>query len=175
VSPQKLQSFAPVARPDARVLILGSLPGVRSLADQQYYAQPQNVFWRIMGELVGAGREHDYAARLERLTAAGLAMWDVVATARRVGSLDAAIERDSVEVNDFEGFYDRCADIQLICFNGRTAAELYRRRVLPQLPSRLVGIEAVTLPSTSPAHAGMSFALKLSIWRDAITRYCTVP
>jgi hypoxanthine-DNA glycosylase len=172
VPTSKLHSFAPVTRADARVLILGSLPGARSLADQQYYAQPHNAFWRIMGELVGAGREHEYRKRLACLAESGLALWDVVAAARRVGSLDAAIERDSVEINDFAGFFERCPAIQLVCFNGRTAADLYRRRVLPTLPHRWAVIESTTLPSTSPAHAGMPYAAKLAIWRAAIAPYC---
>jgi len=170
----KLRSFAPIGRADARVLILGSLPGARSLADAQYYAQPQNAFWRIMGALVGAGRELAYTERIERLADRGLALWDVVAAARRIGSLDAAIERDSIEINDFSGYFARHAAIELICFNGRTAAELYRRHVIPTLPPRAAGIERIALPSTSPAYAGMPLANKLQRWRAAIARHCPV-
>jgi hypoxanthine-DNA glycosylase len=175
VSGEKLQSFAPVGHIDARVLVLGSLPGARSLEQQQYYAQPQNVFWRIMGALIDAGRELEYAARIERFADCGLALWDVVAAARRVGSLDAAIERDTVEINDFAGFFARRSAIELICFNGRTAAELYRRRVVPTLSARDAAIATVVLPSTSPAYAGMSFPDKLERWREAIARYGSVP
>ena len=95
------ESFPPIAADGARVLILGSLPGTRSLADQQYYAQPQNAFWKMMGEFFGAGPELPYAARTERLSASGIALWDVIASAERPGSLDSSIVSRSVVVNDF--------------------------------------------------------------------------
>ena len=157
------RGFAPVSAPDARVLVLGSLPGVRSLERAQYYAQPRNVFWRIMGELCGAAPELAYTARLRRLTDAGIALWDVVARAERPGSLDASIRRATVEVNDFASFLRAHSKIERICFNGRTAAELFNARVAPSLPAPVP--PAVVLPSTSPAHAGMSFEEKLRRWR----------
>lgn len=156
--------FPPVAGRDARLLILGSLPGVRSIRDQQYYAQPQNAFWRIMGELVGAQRELDYAERLERLKASGIALWDVAAAAERPGSLDSAIVRASVEANDFGSFFEAHSRIGLICFNGAKAAELYRRLVLPGLDEPLTAIPTRRMPSTSPAHAAMPYAQKLKKW-----------
>ncbi len=159
--------FPPVSRPDARVLVLGSLPGVRSLAESRYYAQPQNAFWRIMGALYGAGPELPYADRLQRLLDARIALWDVVAAAVRPGSLDSRIRRDTVEVNDFAAFLAAHREIERICFNGKTAAELFRRRVLPGLGPHVPDIVHV-LPSTSPAHAGMPFARKLDAWRQGL-------
>ncbi|MBS0376022.1 MAG: DNA-deoxyinosine glycosylase [Proteobacteria bacterium] len=159
------QGFPPVARRDARVLILGSLPGQESLRRREYYAQPRNAFWTLMGALVGAGPELPYALRTRRLAAAGVALWDVCASAYRAGSLDAAIDRRSVVVNDFASFLARHPDLRLVCFNGRTAAALYRRHVLPGLPAGLRTLPARELPSTSPAHASRSMAEKQRAWR----------
>lgn len=160
--------FPPVHAPGARVLILGSLPGARSLQEQQYYAQPQNAFWRIMGALCGAGPELAYAARLARLTAHGIALWDVLAAGRRPGSLDSAIDRATAVTNDFAGFFVLNPSIRSICFNGKKAAELYERKVVPVLDPRHAEIERRTLPSTSPAHARMPFAEKLRQWTAAL-------
>ena len=122
-------SFPPIARTDARILILGSLPGAESLARQQYYAKPQNSFWRIMGALVGAGPEIVYADRLVRLIDHHIAVWDVCASAMREGSLDAAIK--SPEANDFRSFLTIHVGISLICFNGRAAEKLFDKLVRP--------------------------------------------
>ena len=156
--------FAAVARPDARVLVLGSLPGQVSLRERQYYAQPRNDFWKIMGVLVGASPERPYADRLEALNAHRIALWDVCASAQRPGSLDASIRHATVVANDFATFFRAHKKIGLICFNGRKAADLYRRFVLPGLPEPLQAIHCEALPSTSPAHAAMSFEQKLARW-----------
>lgn len=157
--------FPPVARPDARLLILGSLPGPESLRRQQYYAQPRNTFWRIIGELAGAGPELPYPRRLEVLVARRIALWDVCAAAERTGALDAAIRRASVVPNDFEAFFRGHRAIERICFNGQTAAILYRRLVVPRLSPGFANIEVHVLPSTSPAHATLTFERKLELWR----------
>jgi hypoxanthine-DNA glycosylase len=162
--------FPPVADARARVLILGSLPGRASLAARQYYAQRQNAFWRIMGALVGAGPELAYARRLQTLRRSTIALWDVLAAGEREGSLDAAIVRSTAIVNDFESFLARHAAVELVCFNGRTAEELYRRRVLPRLSAPFAKIPLHALPSTSPAHAGMPFPAKLERW-SMLLRY----
>jgi hypoxanthine-DNA glycosylase len=156
--------FPPLADATARVLVLGSLPGVKSLQMQQYYAQPYNAFWRIMGELFGAGRELDYAARVERLRAHGLAVWDVLAAGERKGSLDSAIVSESIVVNDFNAFFERHRHVRSICFNGNTAAGLYQRKVLPVLEPASAALETYVLPSTSPAYAALRFEQKLERW-----------
>ena len=156
--------FPPIADPAARVLILGSLPGVKSLQAQEYYAQPYNAFWRIMGELFGARRELPYAARVERLRAHGIAVWDVLAAGEREGSLDAAIVPASVVVNDFNWFFERHREIRSICFNGNTAATLFRRKVQPGLAPEWAATPQHALPSTSPAHASLRFEQKLARW-----------
>jgi len=156
--------FPPIARRDARVLILGSLPGRESLARRQYYAHPRNAFWSIMGAIVGALPDLPYVERARRLRQHHVALWDVCAAAQRSGSLDTAIRHHSVVPNDFAEFLRAHPRIALICFNGAKAAELYRRLVLPTLPEKLRFIPRVTLPSTSPAHAARSQAEKLRRW-----------
>ena len=166
------QSFAPIAAADAAVLILGSLPGKRSLAEQQYYAQPRNAFWRIMGELFDAGPELSYTERTARLSQNAIALWDVVASAERPGSLDSAIVRSSVVVNDFRSLFETHGGIELVCFNGAKAAELYERQVLPILNGEFAHLRYERLPSTSPAHAAMRFEEKLERWsivREAVS------
>jgi hypoxanthine-DNA glycosylase len=165
----RAEGFPPVANRDSRVLVLGTLPGPESLRRRQYYAQPRNAFWRIMGQLIGAEPELPYARRLATLRAHRIALWDVCAAAHRVGALDSAIQRATVEPNDFERFLRTHAGIVLVCFNGQTALGLYRRLVLPQLPTELAGIEQRVLPSTSPAHAAMPYAQKLQRWRVIMT------
>ncbi len=161
-----LRSFGFVARPDARVLILGSMPGQASLNAQEYYAHKQNAFWRIMGVLVGATPELPYVQRLEKLTVAGIALWDVIAACEREGSLDANIVGKSIRPNDFARFLAEHPGIRRICFNGGTAAESFRRHVQPGLD--VARYELIRLPSTSPAHATFSFAQKLAAWSAGI-------
>ncbi|QGM44858.1 DNA-deoxyinosine glycosylase [Methylocystis heyeri] len=156
------QGFPPVARADARVLVLGSLPGKMSLERRQYYAQPRNAFWPIMGALFDAGPEHFYEERLRRLQDHHVALWDVCASAKRPGSLDHRIDLASVTPNDFKGFLADHGDIALICFNGATAARLFDRLVAPGLDRAPATVQ---LPSTSPAHATLGFESKLAKWR----------
>lgn len=156
------EGFPPVARPDARVLILGSLPGQRSLDDRQYYAHPRNAFWRIVESLVGIDATLPYGQRVERLAAARIALWDVLHASNRPGSLDSAIDVDSAEANDFGEFFRTHPRLRLVAFNGRKAEELYRRLVEPGLA---LAPPCVSLPSTSPAHAALDLDAKLRSWR----------
>ena len=155
------QGFAPVARPDARILILGSMPGVASLEAAQYYAFPRNVFWKIMGDLFGAGPQLDYPSRLQLLNENQIALWDVIQTCVRPGSLDSAIRDEGMETNDFKGFFKSHPLISQVYFNGQKASGLFKKRVVPGLASRF---EYHVLPSTSPANAGKSYAEKLKAW-----------
>ena len=154
------RGFPPVAREDARVLILGSLPGEASLRAQQYYAHPRNAFWTIMKVIAGA--EGGYADRCRALEARGIAVWDVLSSSVRPGSLDADIDMRSAVPNDFARFFAGHRDIRLVCFNGRKAEQLFERRVLPSLPG--LGPELALLPSTSPAHASLCVEEKLARW-----------
>jgi len=156
--------FPPIARSDARILVLGSLPGERSIREQQYYAHPQNAFWRIMAELFGI--EGNYAARTSQLSEHGIALWDVLHSSVRPGSMDADIRVDSALPNDFAGFFAAHTRIELIAFNGRKAESLFRRCV--ELPVDIPDVARVCLPSTSPAYAAMPFSGKLAAWREAL-------
>ncbi len=156
--------FPPVASTDARILILGSLPGKRSLEEAQYYAHRQNAFWRIMAELFGV--EGDYSNRCRQLMVHRIAVWDVLASSVRPGSLDADIRLDSARANDFAGFLSDHAQINRICFNGRKAEQMFRKLVVPTLVGAMP--ELVSLPSTSPAYAALSFDAKLEIWASML-------
>lgn len=162
ISAEKLsQGFAPVARPDARLLILGSMPGVASLEAVQYYAFPRNAFWKIMGNLFAAGPELDYPLRLQKLGDNHIALWDIIETCHRPGSLDSAISEDGMATNDFNGFFKQHPQITHVYFNGQKAAGLFKKKVLPGLTDHY---EYHVLPSTSPAHAAKSYAAKLEAW-----------
>ena len=164
----RLRSFAPVCAPEATVLILGSMPGAASLRAGEYYAHPRNGFWPIMGELCGAGRELPYAERLLKLKAAGVALWDVLQSCEREGSLDTAIDDKTSVANDFEAFFRLLPRVRRVFFNGAKAEQCFRRQVLGKqaIPEGLV---LMRLPSTSPAHAGVSLAGKLEAWREALS------
>lgn len=162
------RGFPPVVGAAPRVLILGSLPGRKSLAERQYYAQPQNAFWHIMERICGAGPALEYPERLARLKASSIALWDVLAAGERPGSLDSAIVRSTIVSNDFNTLLQSERTIDLICFNGKTAAELYRRHVLPTLPAPAATLPRLSLPSTSPAHAMMAFDEKLVRWNEVL-------
>lgn len=159
-----LVSFPPIAEPGASVLILGSMPGEKSLAARQYYAHPQNSFWRIMRELVGLDPEAAYRQRLEALKSVRIALWDVLHSCQRKGSLDTAIR--NAKPNDFAAFFRKHPGIRLVCFNGSKAEKCYLQLVLPSLAEPSPAL--ARLPSSSPAHAGMSFQQKVAKWRAAL-------
>jgi TDG/mug DNA glycosylase family protein len=163
------QGFAPVASPDARLLILGSMPGVASLEATQYYAFPHNVFWKLMGDLFAAGPELDYRSRLQKLMTNHIALWDVIKACKRPGSLDSAISKDGMTTNDFISFFESHPQITHVCFNGQKAAGLFKKKVAPMLTGRY---EYLTLPSTSPAYAAKSYAAKLKAW-SVLKECCT--
>ena len=150
-------SFPPALGPRTRLLILGSLPGQVSLARRQYYAHPQNQFWRLLGAVLGvdlAGLPYD--ARLAALAGAGIGLWDVVGSAVRLGSLDSAI-RDPAP-NDLAGLVAALPGLAAIAFNGAAALKIGAR----QLGN--TAIPLVALPSSSPAYAAMTFAEKRNAW-----------
>jgi hypoxanthine-DNA glycosylase len=147
------------------VLILGSLPGQRSIDAQQYYAHPQNAFWKIMGELNGAGGP--YTQRCQALIEHGIALWDVLESSVRPGSMDADIRRGTERANDFDSFFLEHTDVLLVCFNGQKAAQMFRKFV--RLEPAIVAWKIKVLPSTSPAYASMPYSEKLERWRQAIT------
>jgi len=156
--------FPPIAAADARILILGTLPGQKSLGAAEYYAHRQNAFWRIMSALLGVKGE--YESRCKQLTLKGIAVWDVLASSVRPGSMDADIRLDSAEQNDFAGFLAEHSGVTRIGFNGRRAEQLFRKLVIPELATPVP--QLISLPSTSPAYASMSFDDKLDAWASKL-------
>ena len=150
-------SFAPVADARTRLIVLGSLPGEKSLAAAQYYANPQNQFWRLMQAVTGSPLlSLPYDERLELLLAAGVGLWDVVGSAVRPGSLDTAI-RDH-QPNALPELCASLPDLRAVAFNGGKSAKL-GMKILADRP----GLALIPLPSSSPAHA-VRFERKLAAW-----------
>ncbi|MCJ0978169.1 DNA-deoxyinosine glycosylase [Rhodococcus sp. ARC_M12] len=159
-----VHSFEPILGRGATTLILGSMPGVASLAAQQYYAHPRNAFWPIMGALFDAGPELLYDERTERLRRNGVAVWDVLKLCTRKGSLDSAIIESSIVANDFETLFAENPGIDRVLFNGAKADESYRRHATAVTPH----VTFTRLPSTSPAHASLNLDAKTRAWSDAL-------
>jgi hypoxanthine-DNA glycosylase len=152
-------SFAPHVAPDTRLLILGSLPGARSLAEQQYYAHPTNQFWRLVGAVIDEPlAELDYDERLLRLRSAKIGLWDVIRTAERRSSSDSEIRE--VEAHDLASLVARLPELRMVAFNGGTATAIGRRQL-----SAPLGIAFVDLPSSSAANTSR-FSAKQEQWRQ---------
>lgn len=169
--PRWQAGLPPVLGPAPRVLILGSMPSVASLAARAYYAHPRNALWPVLGRLIGLDPTAPYAERLDALTAAGLGLWDVIGGCIREGSLDSAIAPDSIVVNDVAGLVRRAPTIRTLITNGGLAARLYRRHLAPQLPT----LTWHALPSTSPANARGGIEAKVRAWAplaDALKPPC---
>ncbi|HEX5364680.1 MAG TPA: DNA-deoxyinosine glycosylase [Gallionella sp.] len=158
-----VRSFPPIADEHARILILGSMPGKESLRARQYYAHPRNAFWTILGELTGASPSLPYEARCRMLKSSGIALWDVLASCTRHGSLDADIDPESIHPNDFSAFFETHPLITQVFFNGAMAEQCFRKQVLPQLTHR--PLRLLRLPSTSPANASLRDEQKLQAWQ----------
>lgn len=164
----KHTGFAPIAAADARLLILGSMPGAASLRQQQYYGHPRNLFWSLIYGEAAAGMP--YADKLAGLATRHLALWDVLHACRREGSLDSRIERDSEEANDLVGFLTRHPAIHTIAFNGSKAATAFRQHILKPQPSLTERYQLIQMPSTSPANAGIPLAERLAQWQALLSQ-----
>jgi TDG/mug DNA glycosylase family protein len=162
-----IESFPPITSTTARVLILGTMPGRVSLRERQYYAHPQNAFWRIIGAILGFDPALPYHERIASVQSAGIAIWDVLKACAREGSLDSAIEAASVVPNDVAAFLAQHPQVRRICFNGATAQALYLKHVRSRLGND-VHLEYLRLPSTSPANASWSFADKARAWQAIV-------
>lgn len=160
-----ITGFPPVCTSGAEVLILGSMPSQASLDAQQYYAHPRNAFWPIICRLFGSGDETDYGERTALLKANHIALWDVMRSCVREGSLDAAIQQETITTNDFATFLTEHPSIHWLFFNGGEAERSFKRYVLPTLDGS-IEIEMRRLPSTSPAHASLTREQKLQQWRQ---------
>ncbi|GGF16615.1 DNA-deoxyinosine glycosylase [Flavobacterium limi] len=154
----KSYSFAPIASTDATILILGTMPGTKSLELQQYYGHPQNNFWRFMFEILNEDFSKEYQTRKSLLIKNNIALWDVLQFCERVGSLDSAIKNEIT--NDFELFLKNHSNIKTIFFNGQKAASFFKKYVTIDNKYQLI-----TLPSTSPANASKTLESKLSEWK----------
>jgi len=153
-------SFPPIVDDETRVLVLGSLPGEMSLAKGEYYGNPQNLFWRLIGQVIGADldpRRVGYEARLAALKAAHVGLWDVVKSARRAGSLDAAI-RDHAP-NALPALVATLPALRGVGFNGAASWRIGAPQIDPA-----AGVQLVRLPSSSPAYASRPFEAKLAEW-----------
>ena len=151
-------SFPAISSPNAVVLILGTMPGTKSLELKQYYGHPRNNFWRFIFDIVNEKFSEDYEIRKSILTKNNIALWDVLQFCERIGSLDSAIKNEIT--NDFTLFLKEHPNIKAILFNGQKAASFFKKYV--HLEN---GLHLITLPSTSPANAGKTYESKLEEWK----------
>ena len=155
----KLIGFPPVIGNTARILILGSMPGVESLKQQQYYGHPRNQFWEIIRKLLKAKRSDDYNVKKRMLMDHRIVLWDVIRSCRRNGSLDSNL-RDVV-INDFKQLIEKYRTLNAVFCNGRTAYSLFKRYHCD------INLPVFYLPSTSPAYT-LSFDRKIAQWRKIL-------
>jgi len=166
---------------NARLVVLGSMPGVASLEENQYYAHPRNAFWPIMQAIFG-GSIDSYDDKRQILTDSGIVIWDVLAQCVRPGSLDSSIRSNSVVCNDFSAFLHAHPQASRIAFNGKASEQLFRKHALPTLeidfyagkqpaPANVTAarqIQLLSLPSTSPAMASLDQQGKIVAWSEAL-------
>lgn len=166
---QTKRGLAPIIAHPTKVLILGSMPSEASIAKQQYYGHPQNAFWSIMQSITEIENTADYKLRCQGLQKLGIAVWDVIASCVRPGSLDSAIKPASIELNPLLEFIQQQPGLKFIGLNGGKAFELFQRHWIKsdKLPS---DIQYTRLPSTSPAYTLQKQA-KLRLWRNALLSY----
>ena len=173
VSENLSESFAPLIGPHVHTLILGTMPGQKSLQAKQYYAHPRNALWPILCAMVTTSapsyamhKELSYEDRCTLISEAGIGLWDVLARCERPGSLDGSIARGSEVPNEIAALVSKHPELRTIACNGRTAQTLLKRHILPLLAPPLPRI--VCLPSTSPAMASLSLDEKFCQWSDAL-------
>ena len=154
---QKISSFPPIINENSKILILGSIPGVKSLEMQQYYAHPQNKFWKIICEIFNEEFTTNYQQRIEILEKHHIALWDVIDTCERKGSLDSEIRNE--EANKIEELLQNFPNIKAIFCNGQKS---YKN--LQKILGKKFRMPIIVLPSTSPAYAGLSYFDKLKLW-----------
>ena len=161
---EPLTGLSPIADQNANTLILGTMPGKKSLEAGQYYAHPQNQFWRILGQIYNFSPLLSYDSRVEVLKQNGIAVWDVLHSCVRSGSMDADIEAE--EPNDFKTFFKQHPAIVRVVFDSIKAEQLYISHILPSLP---VTLSYYRVPSPSPAYARIPFAEKLAAWERILS------
>jgi hypoxanthine-DNA glycosylase len=154
------EGFKPILGREPRVLVLGTMPSVQSLKTQQYYGHPRNAFWWIMSELCGFDFTLPYNERVACLLTKNIAVWDVIASCHRPGSLDSKIDQSTVTPNYLPALLKKYSSLKLIVFNGQAAEKLFKK---------FIGNDSwqgdkIVLPSTSPANAVFSKEQKLAQW-----------
>lgn len=159
-----VQSFAPIEPNQAKILVLGSMPGKASLRAQQYYAHPRNAFWPIWARLLGFDADLPYQQKVAQLKAAGVGVWDALAACTRSSSLDSDIVESSIVPNDFIGWFERQPKTRAVFCNGAKAFDSYRKYVIPALSAGYAALPVFRLPSTSPAHASLTLDKKFADW-----------
>jgi double-stranded uracil-DNA glycosylase len=159
--------FLPIAKKDAQIVILGSMPSIKSLQEQQYYAHPRNAFWPIMAKLFDFDVTLNYNDRCQQLIIHKVAVWDVLKSCQRQGSLDQHIEPGSIVANDFQSFLKQHKQIKRIFFNGGKAEQVFKRHVIPTLNVEQE-LSFQKLPSTSPAYAAKCLDEKSQVWETAL-------
>lgn len=163
-----VRGFPPICRPDAEILILGSMPGRESLTQNRYYAHSRNAFWPIATDLFQlTGKLYD--ERVLQLMDKRVAVWDVLKTCFREGSLDSEIDLTTIVTNDFHAFFKKHPKISRVFFNGAKAESIYRRHVLPGLEGGPANLSHQRLPSTSPAYAALSIKEKRNQWQNSLS------
>ncbi len=156
---QKISSFPPIINENSKILILGSIPGVKSLEMQQYYAHPQNKFWKIICEIFNEEFTTNYQQRIEILEKHHIALWDVIDTCERKGSLDSEIRNE--EANKIEELLQNFPNIKAIFCNGQKS-----HKNLQKILEKKFRMPIIVLPSTSPAYAGLKYEEKLLSWQE---------
>ena len=162
------KGFPPIAGVDAKILILGSMPSIKSLEQQQYYAHPRNAFWPIMSTLFAMDKEWTYQQRCQHLIINKIAVWDALKACQRQGSLDSNIDSSSMIANDFNAFFKQYSKVKLVVFNGGKAEQVFKQNVVPNLDKKFKQLNQIRLPSTSPAHASMTLEQKLTAWQRTL-------
>jgi len=165
-----ITSFSPIAALDAKILILGSVPGVASLEKQEYYAHPRNSFWNIIAQLTDSPPLLTYEQKKAVLIENEIALWDVLKHCQREGSLDSSIQSQSIVINDFESFFKTHRLIRAVLFNGTKAQQEYNKRVVPIISPQFDQLTYYRLPSTSPAMAQLSRQEKLQQWLEVMNQ-----
>lgn len=168
-----VQSFKPIIGLEPKVLILGSMPGIASLTEHQYYAHPRNAFWPIMAQLLCVEWSPIYSQRVKQLGHFPLILWDVLKACKRKGSLDSAIMTEGLVANDIASLLSLHQGISCIAFNGGAADKMFKQQVTPTI-EQIDRFDLLRMPSTSPAHASLNFEQKLDQWRR-ITDYFKIP
>ncbi len=171
---KNISGFTAIAEENATLLILGSMPSKTSLKKQQYYGHERNAFWPIMLSILTNQSPHQipsYNQRKQLLINNYIAVWDVLQSCFRQGSLDTAIKMDSIKTNDFYQFFSTHTAIKKVFFNGAKAETIFRKYVLPTMSEQFSYLHYCRLPSTSPAHAAMTLHQKTAIWEKQIKDY----